>query len=217
MTVTAINTPLRPLNPTLHSAYTEALFHSSARVPSAVLAGARALVERRNTAPEDEIERLDARIVEALWWYVLRPDEIARSTLRHHGWSGRRPLSIDQATVVLAAIGEAGYPIVGNGAPDFDMAPPPTCGAERDRVLWAAAKHWATVAASRSHTYVSLGDARGYLPRPVQYDQPGSMDPTQRAALTLGPLVDRSRETRPHDYMRRHTRLLLLVRGAADA
>lgn len=208
---TSIHTPLRPLNPTLHSAYTEALFHSGAGVPPAVLAAARALVERRNTAPEDEIERLDARIVETLWWYVLRPDEIARSTLRHHGWSVRHPLSIDQATVVLAAIGEAGYPITGNGAADFETAPPPTRGAQRDRVLWAAAKHWATVAASRSHTYVSLGDARGYLPRPVQYDQPGSMDPAQLAALTFGPAADRGDECGTHDYMRRHTRLLLLV------
>lgn len=32
-----------------------------------------------------------------------------------------RPL-IEQATRVLAAIGEAGYPIAGNGAPDYDRA-----------------------------------------------------------------------------------------------
>lgn len=209
-----ITTELQPLNPLTHPAYSDVLTmhaEAAANIPPAVAAQARALVEERNATSEARLPHIDAAIVELLYWYVLRPDDIARSTLRYYGWSTRHPLSIDQATVVLAAIGEAGYPIGGNGAPDFAVRPQPTCGAERDRVLWAAAKYWAT-AASQSLTYVSLGDARGYLPRPVQYDQPGSMDPAQLAALTFGPAADRGDECGTHDYMRRHTRLLLLVR-----
>lgn len=51
------------------------------------------------------------------------------------------------------------------------------------------------------------------MPRDVQVDEPGSMHPQQKAALTLGPADD----IRNHDYMRRHTRLLLRVRGEGGA
>jgi hypothetical protein len=198
--------PLQPLNPTLHVAYAPRL----ALVPD--------LVARRNTCPETDLDLLDREIVARMWWHVVHPDEIARATLRYHRW--RSPLTIEQATVVLAAIAEAGYPINGNGAPDYEHVPHthdyldlcPVRGAERDRVLWAAARYWAT-AAARHITYVSLGDARGMIPRPVQYDQPGSMHPMQRASLTLGPERDRGDECDSHGYMRRHTRRLVLVRA----
>jgi hypothetical protein len=131
-------------------------------------------------------------------------------------------LTIDQAALVLAAIAEAGYPITGNGAPDYGEVPNtgapdyldlyPVRGDERDRVLWEAARYWAKMA-SRHLTYVSLGDERGFLPRPVQHDQPGSMHPSQKAALTFGPEADRGDECDSHGYMRRHARRLILVRG----
>lgn len=201
-------TPLNPLNPLLHRMYTDRL---AALVPD--------LLARRGSCAEDEIDMIDREIVARTWWHVLRPDAIAADVLRHHGW--RSPLTIEQATVVLTALGEAGYPITGNGAPDYVHGSVPHTddytelfpvrGPERDCVIWAAARYWAE-AASHRLAYVSLGDARGMVPRPVQYDQPGSMHPGQRAALTLGPLADRSDECDSHGYMRRHCRRLLLVR-----
>jgi hypothetical protein len=221
-------TPLHPLNPLLHAEYVAALTPVAGErdpLPPHLRATVAALVARRNVAPEAELDAIDREIVDAMYWYALRPDDIARRTLDHHGWSRRHPLMLEQATVILAAIGEAGYPITGNGAPDYDDSiqhsgrwqewHPPVRGPERDRVLWAAARYWAE-AASRHLTYVSLGDCRGFLPRPVQYDQPAGMHPQQQAALTLGPARDRGDECGSHDYMRRHTRLLLLIRGSRD-
>lgn len=209
---------LRSLNPTTHAAYVP-LLDGRAVLPPDVRAEVSELLARRNAAVEDAIDMIDRQIVCSLSWFAVRPDELARATIRHHGFP-RRALTIDQAATVLAAIGEAGYPIGGNGAPDYARAtwdePDPVRGAERDRVIWAAARHWAT-AASQHVTYVSLGDCRGYCPRSVQYDQPGSMDPSQQAALTFGPWADRDDECGSHAYMRRHTRMLLLVRAAEVA
>lgn len=201
--------PLQPLNPMLHGAYAPLLDEAPA-VRDAV----RDLVRQRATAPDADLDVIDRAIVARSYWYVLRPDEIARQTLRAQHLPTRGPLMIAQATIVLAAIAEAGYPIAGNGAPEYADAcvDPPVRGAERDRVIWAAAQYWAE-AASRPLTYISLGDDRGYLPRPVQLDQPGGMDPKQRAALTLGPWADRGDQCNSHGYMRRHTRRLLLVRA----
>lgn len=214
-------TPLKPLNPITHARYTPALFPASDTrdpLPSSVRAEVSRALEARASHYEDVVDVIDAHIVDLVWPYALRPDEIARDVLRVRKWSS--PLTIDQATVVLAAIGEAGYPIAGNGAPDYGhwdargswVAPEyqPVRGDERDRVVWAAAKHWAQMA-SRPITYVSLGDCRGYCARPVQYDNPGSMHPGQRAALTFGPLADRGDECDSHGYMRRHARRLILV------
>jgi hypothetical protein len=202
--------PLHPLIPVMHPSYTPHL------------AEVDALVRKRNIAQEDECDRYDREIVARLWWKALRPDDIARRTMQH--WRWRSPLSIDQATLVLAAIAEAGYPIACNGAPEYgsDEVPNtgapdylhlyPVRGAKRDEVLWSAARYWAEKA-SQHLTYVSLGDARGFLPRPVQYDQPGGMNPNQKAALTFGPLADRGDECDSHGYMRRHTRRLILVKA----
>jgi len=201
---------LHPLNPLLHTAYAS---HVAELVPD--------LVRRRADCPEDALDLLDREIVARCWWRVLRPDQLAQATLKHHGW--RSPLSVAQAATVLLTIAEAGYPITGNGAPDYseqeapctgapdwlDLAP--IRGAVRDRVLSAAAWYW-TRSASQHLTYVSLGDARGFVPRPVQYDQPGSMHPDQQAALTFGPEADRGDECDSHRYMRRHARRLVLVR-----
>lgn len=211
--------PLRPLNPSLHAAYVAVLHPPAGKdpLPADQRQELDRLVARRNCAPAAEIDTIESAIVARTWWYAIRPDQIARDILRH--WRWRSPLTVDQATVVLLAIAEAGYPITGNGAPDYpyEMAQaegwsPPVRGEERERVLTAAARYWAEQA-TRHITYISLGDARGYQPRPVQYDQPGSMHPGQRAALTLGPASD----TRSHAYMSRHTRRLLLVRdGGTD-
>lgn len=209
--------PLKPLNPILHHNYVDVLDVRDMRgddpLPADVRATVGALLEKRNTCDEAEIDAIDRRLVNLTWYYALRPDEIAKRVLDRYGWDGDA-LTIDQATVVLAAIGEAGYPIGGNGAPDHDRDhwddPDPVRGPERDRVIWEAACHWARMA-SRHSTYVSLGDRRGYCPRPVQYDNPGSMNPSQQAALTLGPIADADDECGSHDYMRSHTRLLLLV------
>lgn len=202
---------LKPLNPLLHADYSAALSEPH-KLPAHVHQRVAELLGRRNTAPEEEIDKLDRELIASTWWYVIRPDEIAQRTIAHHNLPS--PLTIDQATLVLAAIGEAGYPINGNGAPDYDRGywedPDPVRGPERDRVIWSAARYWAT-AASRHLTYVSLGDCRGYCPRAVQYDQPGSMNPSQQAVLTLGPYADRDDECDSHGYMSRHTRLLLLV------
>jgi hypothetical protein len=174
----------------------------------------------RTCADEDQLDAIDREIVARTWWRVLRPNEIARAVTRNFGW--RSPVTIRQAAVILAACAEAGYPIIGNGAPDYPYGTVPETadgiplypvrGEARDRVLWSCARTWAERAARRL-TYVSLGDARGYLPRPVQYDQPGSMHPGQRASLTLGPLADRGDATDSTGYMRRHTRALILVRS----
>lgn len=213
--------PLRPLDPTLHPAYTAVLFPAGAGrdpLPPEERQAVTALLERRNVCEEADVAVIDAQIVARLWWYALRPDEIARRVIEYHGLPRPgRPITISQATLILAALGEAGYPITGNGAPDYDRDwgdpewVPPVRGEERHRVIWAAAEYWARLA-SQPLTYVSLGDCRGFLPRPVQYDQPGSMNPMQRAALTFGPWADRGNSCDSHGYMRRHTRLLLLVR-----
>lgn len=216
-------TPLKPLNPTLHAAYVRALdWHPDAPgaqdpLPAFVRGTVKQLVARRNEAAEADLDRIDRDLVAVMHYYVLRPDEIARDVLRLHGW--RSPLTIDQATVMIAAIGEAGYPVACNGAPEHERAqwddPDPVRGPERDRVIWAASRYWAEMA-SRHLTYVSLGDSRGYCGRAVQYDQPGSVHPQQKASLTLGPLADRSDQCDSHGYMRRHTRRLVLVRGGAS-
>ncbi len=207
MEIQLFRMPLRPLNPMLHASYTDALFGSGAAIPEKVRTQVRDYLALRNTAPEDEIERIDAQIVDALWWYVLRPDDIARRTLQYRGWSVRRILSISQATVVIAALAEDGYPICGGGAPDVDVRPQPVSGYERERVLWQAAEYWARMAAEPA-TYVSFGDARGYMPRAVQYDEPGTVHQLQMAALTFGPASDLPNK---RALMRRHTRLLLRV------
>lgn len=217
-----IQTPLKPLNPRLHAAYTDVLTWWAARgddpLPAFIRVRVTALLEASNAAPEEQLDAIYRELVAFLYWHVLRPDEIAERTIEHHGFE--EPLTIYQATVVLAAIGEAGFPIAGNGAPDYDRrdnwwdALDPVRGEERDRVLWAAARHWATMA-SRHITYVSLGDCRGYCPRAVQYDTPGSMHPSQQASLTLGPACDADDECDSHGYMRGHTRRLVLVRDNA--
>jgi len=208
------------LNPSLHPAYTVILHHlvpgQRDPLPPDVRKAVDALLRREATCPEEEVEQVLAEIVHHTWWYALRPDEIARKTIRYHHLPGPgHPMTVAQATLVLAAIAEAGYPITGNGAPDYLYGRyeyPPTRGKERDMVLWAAAEHWARMAA-QPMTYVSLGDCRGWLPRPVQYDiGTATMDPMQRAAVTFGPWADRGDECGSHRNMRRHTRLLLLVR-----
>lgn len=204
---------LKPLNPQLHARYVGVLYPPTGndRLPAAVRTELAQLLARRDSVREEsELDAIDRAIVARTWFYAIRPDEIARDVMRARGW--RSPLTVEQATIVLLAIAEAGYPITGNGAPDYDYGSPdselpPVRGEARQRVLSAAAAYWAR-RATQHITYVSLGDARGYQPRPVQYDQPGSMHPGQRAALTLGPASDR----RSHDYMRRHARRLLLVR-----
>jgi hypothetical protein len=177
----------------------------------------QSLLARRNGCAESELDAIDAEIVGRTYWYVLEPDRIARDAIDHWGWSLRRPLTVDQATVVLAAIGEAGYPLAINGAPAYpsgDTYGPygqyvPVRGRAREQVIWDAARYWARRAADPdAYTYVSLGDRRGFLPRPVQYDQPGGMHPGQKAALTLGP--------ERNEYMRSHTRLLLVVDGDGE-
>lgn len=189
---------LRPCNPVLHPAYTGLGDPLDTRLPAEEAEAVRALMRRRSVVPDDEIDAIDAEIVGRSYWYVIHPDEIARAIV-----GTRRHISVREATVVLAACGEAGYDITGNGAPGHDGEYLPTRGPERDRLIWEAAEYWAQVA-TRHITYVSLGDARGFVPRSVQYDQPGSMHPAQQAALTLGPERDR--------YVERHTRLLLVVR-----
>jgi hypothetical protein len=195
---------LHPLSPLMHPAYIAAM---QSDLPEELSAEVRDLVSRRNTVPEDEIESIDGQLVARLYWYALRPDEIAaRVMARHHL---RSPVSVEDATLILAALGEAGYPIHGNGAPDYagrrPRDPAPVSGAERAQVIWSAAQYWASAAADGR--YISLGDCRGYLPRPVQHDSPGQMHPMQRAALTLGPT-----HREGASYMRAHTRRLVLVR-----
>ena len=213
--MTPLHSPLQPCRPLTHPAYAAAI-DGRAWLPPKTRDVMRELILARNSADESKIDAIDAGLTEALYWYAIRPDEIARDVLRLHGW--RSPLTIEQATVVLAAIAEAGYPITGNGAPDYGHGTiiPPIAGPERDRILWAAADYWAR-AASRHITYISLGDCRGELCRSTQYDQPGSMAPTQRASLTLGPERDRGDECGSHAYMRRHTRRLILVRAKKES
>lgn len=205
--------PLIPLSPLMHVDYSRVLLdrHGRDPLPAAVRERVTALMRRRNDTPDgDAIDVIDREIVAETSWYAIRPDDIARRCcdLYHFG----RALTIPQAALIIAALGEAGYPITGNGAPDYQASgPAPVRGAERDRVIWDAAEYWAEKA-SRHLTYVSFGDSRGYLPRGVQYDQPGSMHPEQQASLTFGPWSDRGDQTDSHGYMRRHTRRLLLVR-----
>lgn len=146
---------IRPLSPLMHPAYLAAM---QGDLPEEVSAEVRDLVSRRNTAPDDEIESIDGQLVDRLYWYALHPDEIAaRVMARHHL---RSPVSVEDATLILAALGEAGYPIHGNGAPDYagrrPRDPAPVSGAERAQVIWSAAQYWASVAAEGR--YVSLGD-----------------------------------------------------------
>lgn len=194
---------IRPLNPVLHSAYADKIKES---VPS--------LLTRRAEAREDDLDLIDREIVARLWHQVLRPDEIAKSVLSDLN-EGTEIVTVYQAALIVAALGEAGYPITGNGAPDYSDLPRttdgydllPVRGRERSKILSDAAFYWANKA-TRPITYVSFGDCRGYMPRGVQYDQPGSMHPQQQASLTLGPY----RGPSCNDYMKSHTRLLLLVR-----
>lgn len=200
--------PLAPLNPVTHPVYAESLVTQDGRgLPSETRSAVLALLAQRNSCAEGEVAEVDARIVAATYWYVLRCDDIVRSAMKARGWSVRHAITPEQAKVLIAALGEAGYPIASNGAPTYDPPRkyPPTSGEERDRVLWAAAEHWAKTA---QDMYVSFGDARGLLPRDVQYDWPGSMHPRQQAAVTFGPA--RARPEEPA-YMRTHTRLLLRV------
>jgi hypothetical protein len=202
---------LSPISPVMHPLYRDAI-EPPARdpLPATVRARVAELLTRRNACPEAEVQAIDAEIVGITSWHVLRPDVIAADVIRAHSLPRTRLFTVDQAALVLAAIGEAGYPIAGNGAPDYrepgEFAP--VAGPERDAVVWAAARYWAELA-SRRYTYVSLGDDRGFMPRQVQYDQPGSMNPSQQAALTFGPAVD---DTNARDYMRRHTRMFIRVR-----
>lgn len=186
----------------LHAAYVPLLDEPTpAGVPPDVIAAVRTLSTRRDSAPEDELEAIDAEIVGRTYWYVLRPDEIARAII-----GPRWRVSVAQATLVLAACGEAGYDITGNGAPEHEGEYLPTRGTVRDQLIWEAAAYWAHAATQRL-TYVSLGDCRGNLPRSVQYDEPGRLAPGQRAALTFGPPARPSESA----YMRSHTRRLLVV------
>jgi len=208
--------PLRPLNPLLHPAYAAVLEPAIGRrdvLPANVRASVRALMEQRNSAAEADLDRIDRELVASLWWYALRPDAIARRVLQAHHIARRRPLSMTAAALIVAALGEAGYPIQ-LGVPEYRLPfrpayPPPVRGPERDAIVWAAARYWA---ARAGHRYISFGDRRGWLPRPVQYDQSGTLHPLQRASLTLGPVTDLTGTS--HDYVREHTRLLLLVGGA---
>jgi hypothetical protein len=203
-----MKTQLNPLSPTMHEAYLAIIDGGVA--PEKVLEEVRSLLLQRATAPEDDLDMIDRKIVAAAWYYALRPDEIARRIIDRHGWAIDKALTVDQATLILAGLAEAGYPIDGNGAPTYAAGShlPPVRGAERDRVIWDAARYWAERAASGIE-FVSLGDARGYIPRPVQYDTSGSMHPMQQAALTFGPAgADDA------DNVRNHTRLLLQVRPA---
>lgn len=198
------------MNPLIHSCYAPRL---TELVPD--------LVALRSSCREDEIDMIDRRIVAATWWLVLQPDNLARKILETQRWSVRHPISVAQAAFIILALGEAGFPITGNGAPDYpdDEVPYdlelgslyPVRGSVRDRTLMEAARYWALMA-SKSYTYVSFGSSQGFTPRPVQYDQPGSMNPSQQASLTFGPLADRNDECDTHSYIRRHTRLLILVR-----
>lgn len=214
-----MNPQLKPLNPTLNGNYSRALNWQPSDgkdpLPQEVRFRVNELLGARNCAPEDEIDTIDRKLVAEMYYFVLRPDEIAKATIDHHGFG--RVLTIEQATVVLAAIGEQGYPIGGNGAPDYDRRSlddlDPVRGEERSRVIWAAARYWAEFA-SHHISYVSLGDCRGFCVRAVQYDQPGSMNPSQHASLTLGPAADRGDQCDSHGYMRKHTRKLLLVRAS---
>lgn len=212
-----MSVPLRPLNPILHALYTPLYPPHGCRrdpLPAETRAAVEALVLERGSADESRLDGIDRALVAHLWPWALRPDEIARGALHPH--PRRRVIDTEMATRILAAIGEAGYPITGNGAPDYEdyAGYAPVRGPERDRVIWAAARYWAEMA-SQELTYVSLGDARGYLPRPVQYGTPEEMHPRQHAALTLGPADDRGDEWDTTAYMQRHTRLLLLVRTCA--
>lgn len=187
---------MAPLNPIAHAAYAPYIDPEMAQL--------------RSDAPEEDIDHLDRQIVTDLWYRVLRPDDIARKVMQRYGW--RAPLTVAQAAVIIMTLGEAGYPIAGNGAPDYedyyDQDLPPVRGAERARVLTAAAAYWADLA-SQPLTYVSFGDARGFMPRPVQFDSPGAMHPEQYAALTFGPADSDSNE---RAYMRRHCRALIRVK-----
>lgn len=218
-TTTKLVSPLKPLNPTLNAIYSPILDWRASDgkdpLPSDVRARVNGLLTARNCAPEDQLDTIDRSLVGEMFYFVLRPDEIARSVIVQHSLP-QPVLTIAQATVIFVALGEQGYPITGNGAPDYERKSfdelDPVRGEERDRVIWAAAQYWAKLA-SRRLTYVSVGDCRGFCPRSVQYDNPGSMNPSQRAALTFGPLEDHGDECNSHGYMRKHTRKLLLVRG----
>lgn len=204
---------MKELNPMLHPLYLRGI-RNEVFLPKHVQELVTKLVACRRDCSEDEIDMIDRQIVAKLSWYVLHPDELAKSAMRVHGLLGRRVLSMEEAAKIILAIGEAGYPITGNGAPDYgwkDEEFSPVRGPDRERVLSEAARYWAKEASIHC-TYISFGDHRGYMPRSVQYDQPGSMNPNQQAALTFGPACDRGGETNPHGYMRKHTRLLLLVR-----
>jgi hypothetical protein len=211
--------PLKPLNPTLNAHYSRALDWRASDgkdpLPTDVRARVNELLAARNCAAEDQIDAIDRALVTEMFYFVLRPDEIAKSVIVHHSLP-QPVLTIAQATLILVALGEQGYPITGNGAPDHQRKSldelDPVRGEDRDRVIWGAASFWAEFA-SRHLTYVSIGDCRGYCPRAVQYDNPGGMNPSQRAALTFGPLADRGDECDSHGYMRKHTRKLLLVKA----
>lgn len=205
--VSAHRVPLRPCNPSLHAAYTRMLDDGSS-LPPALQESIRTLVQRSITASEEEAVEMEAEIVDRTYWYVLRPDQIARAIV------GRRwRIREWEAARILAACGEAGYDIRAPIPQHPHTRYLPTRGATRDQIIWESAEYWAAAAARDRYQYVSLGDCRGYLPRPVQHDMPGSMAPEQQAAITFGPASGEQAAA----YMRRHTRRLFLVeRAAAD-
>lgn len=209
--------PMQPLNPVLHAAYASALQPPIGRrdpLPPHVRQEVMELLQQRATVAAADLDLVDRKLVAALWWYVLRPDEIARRFLRYHRI--RRPIAIAHATLVIAALGEAGYPVHA-GVPTYRLPatpsdPPEVRGQRRDAIVWASAAYWARYATRR---YVSFADRRGWMPRVIQHDESGTMHPEQRAALTLGPVRDATGTE--HDYVRRHTRLLVLVRADGAA
>lgn len=204
---------MQPLDPILHPRYLDVLDGHIA-VPSDVRRQLTSLLAARAAADESAIDAIDRQIVAIAYYYAIDPTDIARRVIQT--WRlPRRVLDVDQAALVFAALAEAGWPIWGNGAPDYPdiddwpaLDAAPVRGPERHVVLWDAAHYWAEYA-TQDHTYVSVG---GNCPRPVQYDMPGGMWPGQYAALTFGPAHADTKERR---YMRAHTRMLLRVRRPA--
>lgn len=150
--IIATNIPLKPLNPILNANYSRVIdWHASDGkdpLPPEVRMKVNQLIDARNCAAEDELDAIDRQLVAEMFYFVLRPNEIAKATIAHHQFG--QVLTIEQATIVLAAIAEQGYPITGNGAPDYDRKSlddlDPVRGEERDRVIWEAARYWASFA-----------------------------------------------------------------------
>jgi len=87
-------------------------------LPATIRTQVAALLAERDSAAEADIDAIDRKLVDATYYYVLRPDEIARRVIASQHLPPR-VLTVAQATLVLAALGESGYPITGNGAPDY--------------------------------------------------------------------------------------------------